>query len=174
MIKKIPTPPKKQVVVEERQSEYDLNLEAWISYLKNISDRVKIIKPGDKSFDLKKFKDLVCEAKQDLERDRIVGWPKESEIAFAAFVNSSNNSDPQWLIGDAWFFCFNDLAFGFNYFDVDSYFEDEEDDDSLIYLETYSLSDDPMSALTWEYITERIANKIKAIIEKVNVPKFKK
>lgn len=161
----VPEPPSAQVIISSVDME---KIERWIAFFKGMSERVHIVRPNDDRFD-----QFYSVAEENLRKRKIienhctiVGWPKESEIAFALAIDIAHAGSlvPKFDIEDSYFFCFGKKAFGVTYFEWDG------DGDAGHYPTTYSLKGYSEGALSWEYITKIITDRVKDLEDRVPDP----
>ncbi|PCI20162.1 hypothetical protein COB64_02525 [Candidatus Wolfebacteria bacterium] len=134
------------------------NIAKWIHYLKNVSPRIIIKMPYDKDLDLDVLKQKFKEGDYIEEDMKISDWPKKEQLAFLlSFDSSLPGHKRKFLIGNTYFFCYYGIAFGLGYFEWDG---DGGENQNCT---TYSLQSCPKSALTWEYITKIIIDRITEI-----------
>ncbi len=155
----IPEPPQPFVLGEKAKE----NLKKWINFFNNLSSRIWC----RDSFSEEILVMLESKAKSisNIDNGKIIDWPKQKDIAFFIYLNSSPKNDAESLLNteEIFVFCFNDRAFGLDYFEWDG---DEYNQNC----NTFSLSNYSEKALSWNYISEVIKNRLMQIEE--SVPKI--
>jgi hypothetical protein len=161
----IPSPPKPQSVPEEAL----VNLEKWISYLRGLSSRVKVITPENAEFDLDRWQEYakaLLDTDVDYNQIDLIGWPEKESVAFLVSINSSlSKENKNFGAQDVYLFCSsilgNEKAFGIDYFER---CEGHSVDNTLFF---YSLNDYSKGALSWKYIASLIVKRLEEIEKKV-------
>ena len=158
----VPESPKEQVIVSQEDLQ---RLEAWIEFFRKMSPRISVMLTRDDDFGgfMERSACALRSRKLINENYEIVDWPKEGEVAFVIRIDSSvpGSAVRTCNADDAYFFCFDDLAFGLLYFEWDG---DPGNDN---WAETYSLASYSDHAVSWEYIASRIAEKVSELEDRV-------
>jgi hypothetical protein len=165
MGKNIPEPP----ISEHIPDKVKKQLEFWIQYFKNLSPRVYIYQPTNR--DLQILYDRVYEKLKDSTEKPVRDWPKHSAVAFIVAVDLSPVYDPahpRIELENTYVFCFNDYAFGCDYFELLCY---EEPPCDLVEPHTFGLQGYSEKALSWNYIAKCIRNKITELQNQVPILK---
>jgi hypothetical protein len=162
-MKTVPPAPEPFTIDEEAKQ----NLEKWVSHFKGLSSRIRVVLPSDKSFDLnlwQGYTKATIYASEDPSEIELIGWPQKESVAFLICINSSMEEGVNnFAVDNAFLFCFNDKAFGLDYFEL---FETKYDP----ILFECSLDQYPETALNWLYIAKIIKGRLQEIEKRV--PKF--
>lgn len=168
----VPLYPKTVVIDQEVQKNFD----GWLSYIKNLSPRIKVLLPSDKEFVLETFERCAKiaalrddDTEENIEKSILHGWPEFSSVAFLVTLDSSLPGHRKvFAVENTFLFCFGDIAFGLDYFHIISW---EEEEDEWEYADhEYSLEDYPESALSWEYIAKRIKDRLIELEKMAPIP----
>jgi hypothetical protein len=154
----VPKAPSKKEKVDSKAKE---NLLGWITFFKELSDRIRLFVPGDKFFDLKHLKqksiDFIYSPNANL-----INWPEECDVLFILTINSSLEDEKQnSLFQDTYLFCKRDFCFALDYFQYDN-------QESIVGYYDYIISLDEDS-LKWNFIKNLIIKRLKDLENSVPV-----
>lgn len=158
----VPEPPEEEVVIP---AEDEARLKKWTDFFRGLSTRVKIILPKDDEFKgfLTKMNKVLREAKKISNEYEILDFPLEKNIAFVILVNESEPGSIfevyDW--SDAFFFCFDNVAFSLNHFQWDG---DLEEDD---WASSFSLKHYSKDLLYWDFIKKLIVGRLRDLEKRV-------
>ncbi|MBP6975033.1 MAG: hypothetical protein KBB54_03795 [Candidatus Pacebacteria bacterium] len=162
----VPEPPAVQVVISSPDAE---RIEGWITFFKTASKRVHIVRPVEE-----RFKAFLDTAEANLRANKwieyhvkIVDWPKPENIAFVVTIDVAppgHSGKPVLNIENTYVFCLGKKAFGIRYFEWDGDGEANYDP------QTYSLGQYPDDALSWDYVSSLIIDRIRGMEDRVPEP----
>ena len=111
----IPESPEPETIPTTLQEKVD----KWMTYFRNMSERIVVLKPGDEKFDLPMFKRTLEDSKiADIGDNKITisDWPDEKDVSFGiAFDDSIPGHEKRYLMSNTYLFCKRN-AFGIDYF----------------------------------------------------------
>lgn len=159
----VPNPPSQQIVVAEETRE---RLVAWKTFFRRISSRIRVIDSEHENFErwhgimFKNLKRIMGESYT------APSFPTLKDIAFFIGINSSLDDVSEDISQeDTWIFTYGDRAFQIRHFTWDG-----EDRETGTYKYTFSISTYGPELLTWQFITEIIAKRLKEIEGVVPLP----
>jgi len=166
MSEEIPQTPK----LEKIEDGGIQRINEWISYFKNLSDRILVIEDNglNNISNWLAIAQMMTMRMNDLEphqKGNLLGWPDASEVAFIIKVNTSMAGREPKYPEDFWrIFCIGNFAFSPGYFEWCGDAETDPDNPN------YSLGGFSDSALSWEYVTSLIKNQLKELSKAI--PEF--
>jgi hypothetical protein len=152
-------------------------LHKWIQYFKNLSPRTRVYSHLNKKEFEKQLADLHEKTLKyifkEYESKELRDWPKEEEVVLIVIWDSSlPGQDSEFLLKNSRIFCFNNFAFGPDFFNLEyEYDEDSPSYDLIGQSDHCSLAETSSDGLNWEWITKIIKDRIEEIEKRSSVPK---
>ncbi len=160
---RVPRPPTERLAIPQEDLR---RLTSWMNFFRNLSPRLKVVPASEEGFE-----NLLSALEQEVRVRRLiepeyqlVGWPKSDNVAFVVTIDSHPPGSPfeDCKIEDKHIFCFDNVAFGANYFEWDG-----DSDEECAGPATYSLSGYSEDSLYWEYVRTLIVDKVTDLEQRV-------
>lgn len=163
----VPKPPRRRVIVDP---ELPKNMEGWIKHMSAMSERIVIRRLAASNADLSDLRAAFWELHQGHgigeKRDRVYidDWPKANELALLVSIDTSPLRDQKPKVNDTFIFCYNDFAFGLDYYRLGT-----DADICEGYLWAFVLPNRPKGVTTWRAVALEIKKRL-LVVEKAVPP----